>query len=826
MSSVPEVLDVYYRGISKAIDLDANSELACTLVALAVFKTIDIRDDRLIKQICEVFKINIDNFISNLEYLNEKELIKFFYNKNRVQILDQVLADYLCYKLIIDRQKVSLSHIFSAFFRYYRLKCIDVVKSLVYIYSSDERLLAAIKSLKETIAGIGGIIEFYEIFSGLFTTEAIDYCYAKLNEYDGDMQNSYGDEYCRMIDLLTSHYEYDFKVVDYLLELFKTKNNQRAAILSSIKKNLKISLQSYRDNFKSQIYLLNKCLQSVKEDNEYIELLNNLVELYYPLEHEYSEMQHDKDTNKDMLNIGRFQLPVSVATKELRQLVWRAVKVLYDNRYISKLSMLLDTNAYKSIDKSTLEMDIPFVLDLFEQIDKSTMVGKILCCKLLLAYRQLDEITECFDKIGNSLDIILYKRYVCPIIGVGIFQKENADEFLALLSNYDSYEIEDSIISLFTSCNSHEIYLVNEFTPYAFDLMYERDNDAYIKRVITFLSQAGDSGCEPISILKNINDKESLLAWLSNSDLKSKNTWIAQTYFMLKGSDITKKIADEAFDFFAYEYKNCVWGNERLLNLQEFEKVKPGFCHDLLEVYLNKQDINCYFISTLFNGFNDFNKILELLKNDISLVTKGYFFVLEHESYVDHGGHIASFLIKNDINNLSRLMEFKFKTHDIHINLANFYDEPVFMEKFLACIHDVPYFNYNMYVIEEVKNFSNSMYEQFTNVVVKQYITDMKFLGDISSVICSCNSDRQILFLDKLIKENVDLKVLSELYILENPTSWSGSLVPHIQNNIDALSNYMKAYKNSPIYLPFFHQLLDKLNKLKVAEEVQEYNIQ
>lgn len=149
-----------------------------------------------------------------------------------------------------------------------------------------------------------------------------------------------------MIVLLAARYEYDEKAMDYLFELFKTKSNLREAILSSFSSNLGISLQSYRSNFKPQILLLTKCLKLLETDIEFLDVLDVLVKLYLPFEHECSEMQHDKDTQKDVIKIHRFQLPVSNETEKFRELVWSSVKVLYDNGRIGKLLELPYSNVY------------------------------------------------------------------------------------------------------------------------------------------------------------------------------------------------------------------------------------------------------------------------------------------------------------------------------------------------------------------------------------------------------------------------------------------------------------------------------------------------
>lgn len=826
VSSIPEVLESYYKSIVQSVKFDENNELASTLVAISFLKTFDIRDDNLVKQICGTFRIQQSNLFQYLDDLNEVELIRLFHDKHRVEISDQILADYLCFRLIILQKKVTLTDIFKSFYIDYRSRCLDMIQSLVNIYGNSDELISEVKAIKEVFSGSDKLVDYYKIFIKLFPTEGIDYCYTTLREYNGEIQYSkfYNDEYGGMLDLIANQFEEDDSAMNYLIDLLKEKPKQKMAILASFSKNLTMTAKSFGNKFKAQIAFLKKCLKLVESSLEYCDALYTIVELYFPLSFECHEVQHDRDTNEDKLSIYRIAYPVDNASMELRGLVWNAFELLYKNGYMAKLSKLMENNCYMELDSKLLEMDKAFALDLLDKLPKTTLYEQIFCLKLILPYRNVDAVFEYYDKFGVSLGAILYKKYVCPIIGNRIFQEELVNEFLEILSRYDNDEIEESIINLFLACDSNEIWSVREFTPYAFNLLYERDKSSYDKRVINFLNKAGDGVCQPMAILKNVGNKERLLQWLNESDLASKHTWIAQIYLLLNSAEINKKITDEAFDFFANKYERSVWGNEQLIGLQKFEVVRPGFCHDLLKIYLNNKDINCHFISTLFYGFVDLDNLLTLLQHDIALITEAYFFVLEHDGHADYDGKIANFLIQDNPENLSKLIELKLNNRNIYINFRNFYELPDFIGRFLECMHNAPYIHYDIYVVEEVRNFSDGLYEKFINTVISKYIADIAFLADIASIICSCGSDRQIWFLDELIKANIDNETLSKLRILGYPNSWSGSIVPHIQNNIDALSEYIKGYRNSIQYLPFLHRLLDELHKWKTAEEIQEYN--
>lgn len=825
VSSIPEVLEIYYKSVVKSIDFDGNFALASTLVAISFLKTFDIRDRALLKKICEVFRIQQSDFFGYIDDLNEVELIRLFHDKHRVEIADQILADHLCFRLIISQKKVALTDIFNSFYSDYKNRFLDMLQSLFNIYGKNEELMSEIQGIKEIFTKEGKIVEFYTIFIKLFPTEGIDYCYKKLREYDGSIAYSkyYYDAYGTMLNLLTSQFEEVDNVGDYIIDLLKVKQKQRNAILACFEKNLTLTMKSFENKFKAQIAFITKCLQFAESDPEYFEVLNTLVKIYFPLSFECQEMRHNRYTNKDELAFYRLAYPVDCEARKLRRLVWEGLGLLYKNGYMDRLSKTIEANCYTAIDRELLETDKTFAVDLFAGLPKTTLPEQIFCIKLLIPYRDLEGVSECFDKIESSLGIILYKKYICPIIGEMAFKESQIDDFLEILSHYEDDEIEKNIIALLLACDNNELWTVRDFIPYAFNLLYERDKNGYDKRVIHFLEKAGDCLCHPMAILKNVVDKEMLLQWLNGCTLASKYTWLAQIYLSMSRPEITTSIAEAAFDFFANEYERSVWSNERLMNLQEFEVAKPGFCHDLLNIYLRDKDI-CNFISSLFYGFIDLDKLLSLLQDDVPLIADAYFYILKHEGHIDFDRKIANFLIQNNSDNLLKLIELKFNTHNAYIKLSDYYSAPEFMELFFECLHNTPYVCNNFHIVEEIKNFDDEVFGKFVRTVIDKYISDKVFLNEIAIITCSFDSDRQILFLDELLKAKVDESILSNLHVLGYPNSWSGSLVPQIQNKIDALSDYIKQYNRSPHYLPFLHQLLDKLCKWKTDEEIREYN--
>lgn len=84
-----------------------------------------------------------------LDDLNEVELIRLFHDKHRVEISDQILADYLCFRLIILQKKVTLTDIFKSFYIDYRSRCLDMIQSLVNIYGNSDELISEVKAIKK-----------------------------------------------------------------------------------------------------------------------------------------------------------------------------------------------------------------------------------------------------------------------------------------------------------------------------------------------------------------------------------------------------------------------------------------------------------------------------------------------------------------------------------------------------------------------------------------------------------------------------------------------------------------------------------------------------
>lgn len=117
-----------------------------TISIVSFFRVIDKNNETQCKLIENVFNFSIEKLWSNIEFLNNLEIFDLYENEI-VKVSDQILSNYLFYKIVFIDKKVDISLFLNSLFPQYLQRFIDVVNPLLNTFNSEK----IINTLKQPI---------------------------------------------------------------------------------------------------------------------------------------------------------------------------------------------------------------------------------------------------------------------------------------------------------------------------------------------------------------------------------------------------------------------------------------------------------------------------------------------------------------------------------------------------------------------------------------------------------------------------------------------------------------------------------------------------
>lgn len=830
--TVAEVLEYYYEGIYSEIDLSKYPQIDNFLVAISFFKSIIIRDNQeFIHDICVAFNVDANRFDEYCCIAHKKELINYNFDNRVVEIADQILADYLSYKIFVAEKKIKLVNIFKKFYACHRQKVVDLIQSLLNIYSNEVFLMGelneidsyVLKNFNKDLA-----VDFYRVFGSLFPESAIQIASEVLFEYNGKKikYNTFDNSVCsEAIKLLCGFHEYvgySDRVIDIILQLILNKRALNDIIIGNVQTYFKVSKESLVNKYSTQIKLLKGAIETYGVTDNHCDLLMTLFKMYYPYISEVAEPR------RSGMVFYKIQYNLIPEYKEMRKLFWDVVSILIDKIDHIKLTEIFYKNAFISGNDYELRcIDKEYVLKLLNKVSDKTMSGRVLRFAMISPYRKMDKIKPIIKEMTSTKCMSLFADYVCEVTSKRLYGEAFNKSVKEDIKHYENaHELINDLSLLESVANGNRAWLASEIINLSFESIYEKNKEQYDDLVLEFLRKNPTTNCQPISIIKKIKDKKSLLFVLKKSDAKCSQTWIAQLFLSLDECEIDNTFYNEARLFFTNDkfFNNIRWGNEKLLNLQNFEHYKKGFMHYVLQYYFEKHKEITFFADTLFYGYMPEDELLELLDNDIELLANVYLFLLGKNAAVDYDGKFAKFLIKQDKTYLHEILDCLLFNQNEFFNMKTLYEQDGFAEAFLEYILKTGILN-NFRVSEMLNSLPDSLFEQMIEKYIVASKGDERALFDLAFIIQNKDSKGQLFMLDCMIKHDMAVNTLEKLPIMRGPNAWSGSIVPYLKDDLNALSTYIdqtKIYQRK--YVSYLNRLKSQLQDLIRDAEIAEYN--
>ena len=836
VKQLSDLLEEYFNDVRERIEALSSDKLAeKVLAALSLFKRLDIRDKNLITEIGKVFGFSEIEFYDICDELDIAETINYHFDKSAIEIADQILADYLFYKIAIKEKKLNLKIIFEKFLCGYKNRFLDLFQSIINIYGLNESLLSQLRAVFAYLEENNRreiITKYLGLFHGLIPNETLQFVINKLEEIPANEEREYHefgkDFYAELLEILScfSNSDYDEYAIDILIDTLMKKPGMYKELKHSLCESFTINNVSHINRYHTQNYLLEKII-GLKEYDNYLDLLSDVLNKQFSLSQRSTEAKGRSVTfyTVEMLNMEE--------SRHHRNLIWQGINILFENSVdLKKIYKIVSSGTYIETGNELRKIDKNYALQFCERLDLSVFGNKMFAINLLGHYKKMQGVKSFIDSLLTDSTLRFYYENLNYITGKFIHGKElkNAIKKLCDTTSFDEIINGLSCIAKHVAGGNSE-WNCNNAIELVFDVIYERDKDAFCELVLQYIQSNPETGIRPLVLLKNLNsilELSAILSFLEMSDLKHKCNWIAQCLVCVPQDKIDDDIYEYAFNFFSNTYpETTLWyGNERADSLLNFENYRKGFISNVVKAYQrldNKMALK-HFCELLFSDEYTFDEILSVFNNDIELMKNVYLTLAKTNALMDLKGNWLNMLFKEDSENQYKLLKGFIEEKHAHIPHIAFYKFNQFTDMFIDVLADGAYWYLNNQIHKLIFGMDDSLFKSFICEYFERNKNNYILMRDLSILMEDASKERQVEFAKSTVEHKVSIDIMRRMFFFGGPSSWTNSRIPHIKKNIEILEKFIEEYTMGTKYKLFFNERLERLRNHLKSTEIEEFN--
>lgn len=843
-TKMKELMEYHFNSVNtdleNAITKGDNINYLKSLVVLAFFHRIVMEDGdnnwESIKVALNQIGISCDIFHDAIAYWDVQEVVNLSYEGKVCEIGDQILSTYLFYKLVIEDKQISLATIFKLFFPKYRKCFIDMFNSVLPAYGyQDDLIRQPLEKLWNEyykIINNNETIQFVSVFFVLLPLESLEYIKGQgiplRQDFINILCNYESSDYHNIaIDLLFNHidnYSIEENIITNLIESFSVRRD------------------SFDNQFVSQKYFLNKLLDRIVNNDVCRKIFLGLSKKMLGFSF------HTTELNKNSMVCFTIEAQPYKYLLETRTLVWKGLKILYENCFYKDLRQLLEYFRYFPNSEKSGKLKV------FFDNDKETILPFVNSqLNNQLTFEQmiiLNNMLECCcsdrnDEYKNILNQLKEKSIEFKIYNEAFSRRKENFDWRSRTSKYDNVfnlinipeDFHSYIIALQSLECSHDVisYAVNAYFRYVNKNLPSYFED-YLKKFIVEFSYL-DINCGEIANIISYNDKTiEFIDFILTSSMINKNIMILELLKNLKCKDISLQLYNLCLKTFKNEYcvKNETNSVLYVSEFIEFEKFQSGFILKIFKFILesNNKNLNKYriiddfFIEMKTNEWSYKNLQIEKIESffgeELKSVYYEMFFILIKKNILHTSDKFIHYLAEKDIEYLYRYYDLFF-IHEEYFS-TSYLDIDVLKQlpniaNNLLVIYDrskkISKYSFPIYAIEKImsNNLNDESFLDFSQIFIDKYISEKKDLQYMSTYVSSLKSKWQLIYVQTLISKNVDIEIFKDLDIFGHPLIWSGSDVSIHEKMIEAIDTFLASTAITNENLSYITNIKERKNK-------------
>ena len=859
-----QLFKAYYLNILNSFS--ADKDIYCVLFTIGFLGATDYKLNEITKILLNYFNISNDTFTEICDYLYSLEIIDKYENEI-LKINDQNFKDFIVYYVLIEKKYISIEILLSITFPKCSAQLVSAIKMILHIFYSEETLSYIKDEVNKAWKSCTKDMEYYFVkhFSMLNLDKTLFFIQNSINNletilYDiedykiNDKANNKRISYFE-IGVLSNfkRTEYFTDAIELLIDIYKKHPKYIHDVYITLSETYNYDEISYRDDYKNEYLLVDKMWQlsgqgtNKKETLLLIEVLKSLLEIE----------NHRTRNGLDSRSII-FQPICVFPTKgiyKLRKYIWDILYKLYEiniyrlyvEKFVFNYHISGSHNEYRT---KFIQFDMSYFSELFISKQKTIPFSlAVILYKFVTIYDYMS--------VEPNKHLLRYKKnkefmYLINILPTrhkrdSDWNADDKERKTALFNQIKNYKKED-FKKLFNAYKKYESlsFVSTDFLYHGLMDVFDKSEDnseQYVFLINLYFKKQIKTVCYPNKIIRNLFDfigTEETFLLIYKSRIDEKDLWLQAFYTEYPETDIDEEICSQLINFVNDTLKK---ENPRIISvysLEKYQKYDKSIIKIISQMICEKMYVNNYIVTDFLKTYlfeEDAKKIIELFGEDIENLEEIYLIFLKL-----HGDYSCFLFIEILHKDLSfwnkftqRIEEDKYEG----IGYSRIF-EYIWTQKNYSYFIDIAIDNMIIkqvhYIIEFTSekifpkpNESKDNILQNQQKYIKDYIRknadDLKKLKVIFYIIAYRFDDLKDKFLMELLAYNDNIEVFKKIPLEKSSYSWSGSLLPIIEQRIKSLEN-IKSNLNGSKYIEhrnYLDSLINKKREEKRQQRIREY---
>lgn len=663
LNNTEDAFDLYFKTFLKDSSELKNESVINTMAIITFFGSVNMNSvdfDNLLN----TFKLNKNEFVSNVELLRKSELISIY--KEEIKIVEQNLGVYFFNKAFFQLKSLDFETLLFNYFPTYDYRFKDCVISANNSFN-HENVVQAIKHVLINFARNSKInlLGFYELFWFIIPDQTIEYMLQlglqgelkPVDKYKLTFENNEFSSQKRNIFSLLSHFARrpsTFLKNALLASLeFVRRNPETASEFHyTVKEYLTFDYQDVQYGYYKQKTLLEIILKGANEEKQLEK------ELFYVigkmlLKHKFQQV---KPLYGNSLSIYNYEVKKGTIIEELRDDIWNRVFIHFDS-YEKESLELLESCASMHPDNNMelMKYDLEFILKIINEklnpkvFEHCRYVQKQIwwCNRSKVNHRSFKELSTLFNCELYQFYKILNRQL---LNGIHRFELEDKLEH-KVYEEKKNNEIKAYTISKYSKSPQllyrEYLYLYKatnakwNISETSFDIavnsIFEIDFKRGLELLETVIKDNNQINYIPYwpfsNFLKEENEAFEIFEVINKGNYNRKTNILLCYFERLQVEKIYDKVSIDIVNWSHAVSENFSISFE---NLEKYLKEDSGLFHKILSS-LNKkmkEGVRIYFYGSLFE------KYVNLFTDDIQILKETYLlqdFTQDHFDYDSKG---------------------------------------------------------------------------------------------------------------------------------------------------------------------------------------------
>ena len=866
INDVSNLYDEYFSTIRKDIDNLINPNILKVAGILSFYRAVDRLNEQQMLTIHSVFKINPDEFWDAVLQLHEIELADVHENEV-AKMSDQVLSTYLFYLAFFKNRVLDFSIILQNFFPALKSRIIDSLNPVVNAFNKDviegviqpqieQKWQSLLANQNQT-----DLLVFSQTFWPLLRTQVLDFIRLQIQELKTEPlditeikfkpeSNIPENSLLRILGGYSdTQYDYVKMALQLIFEYVDRHPKEMPFVLNVLIEDYGYTRHTYYRGIDVQQIVVDLLWGKAAQGNNLLfsELFIRVSERYL-----YTYISSKESKHSGALTIYNFQLPARSDVFNLRKNIWEKLFNLYQIlEYKNKVLQILQNyaTAYHHVSEKEIIAN-----------DSTHLLGFISSTLEPKKYQHDVFVQDYLDFLENhNVDFdenlrLLFKGEIYRIHEVVFddwaerrnYEDDNEYQRIKkerLATYFSDFSLKDFKVFL-GNCVSirenlsagKEIFDLTDGILNALIILADINPSLFVDSIRYYLETGEKLGlymAPLINKLLSICDNEQTYQILNRASYPTQRRWIFGYYQVLPAEQI--KPEDLIALLNLYQESDPVDLPYHLDYLLKYRVFNQKIIAEVTSIILEKEDdvYSPAILAFLTNPHSEVNKnLLDLFANEIDLLKRAYFFVLERGKHDDYNSSTLLKILQADPDFIGEYFEHMYSPKDAKSMWD--YRDPDFSilwlqdnyEKTINRIVEAIYSREKYHYYSDLRKFFCPLGDESKNKTVldrqdeylqkaiKARCDDNDFIAFIFDVISDFSSARRIKLISSFLDSNKKLDDFKELQLRPRSRSWSGSEVPTIQEEINFFESILSLL-NTVDLLPHRNHIEQQVSGLK-----------